>query len=124
MFYLVLFFGAMLVLIGAAVIVRPDAIFGWMRRQSGSLGIHVVAVVVRLILGGALIVYAPESRFPVTLAVLGWITVAAAITLAVMGRTNFQKLMQWAMTFTDRFGRVAGTLALLMGAFLIYAVLP
>ncbi len=120
--YVILVFGALIFMIGAMVLVRPDTVFGLMRRHSGTLGIHILAVVVRLALGAALVVYADESRFPVTLAVLGWLTLVVAITLAVMGRSNFLSLMNWAMGFAASYGRLAGVLALLLGGFLIYAV--
>ena len=41
-------------------------------------GIHL-AVIIRLLLGTALIIAAPASRFPRIFEILGWITVVAAI---------------------------------------------
>ncbi|MDX1554622.1 MAG: hypothetical protein R3212_01205 [Xanthomonadales bacterium] len=122
MMHVILVFGALIFVIGATVLVKPELVFGHIRRHSDSLGIHVVAVVVRLALGWALIVYSAESRFPVTLQVLGWLTVVVAVTLAVMGRSNFTRLIHWAMSLVDRFGRIAGALAMVLGGFLVYAV--
>lgn len=119
---IILVFGILILLIGAAILVKPNTVFAYLGRHSKSLNIHIMAVVVRLILGAALITYAAESRYPVILQVLGWISVAAAIGLAVIGRTKFISLMDWAMKLADSVGRYAGILAMVFGGFLVYAV--
>jgi hypothetical protein len=118
----ILVFGVLLVLIGIAVLVKPNAVFGYMGRHSKTLHIHILAVVVRLILGAALISYAAESRYPIVLEILGWISVAAAIMLAAIGRSRFMRLMDWALKLTDSFGPYAGILVIVFGGFLVYAV--
>lgn len=119
--YIVLIFGVLLLAAGAVILVKPDFIFGFLTRNKDSLGIHVFAVVVRLMLGAALIVHSQFSKFPLAFEVLGWITLIAAIALAVMGRSNFRCLMNWATGLTSTFGRIAGVFAILLGGFLIYA---
>jgi hypothetical protein len=53
--------------------------------------------------------------------VIGWLSIVAAIFLAVMGRRNFNRLMSWALSLSKPFGRVGGVLAVALGAFLIYS---
>lgn len=123
MSYLIIVFGVLLLFTGLLLVSRPEAILGLLRTNVDSPVIHFLAVAVRLVLGAALVVYSAESRFPVALEVLGWITLAAAIGLAVMGRRNFELLMRWALNLASSYGRIAGIVALLFGAFLVYAVL-
>jgi len=121
--YVILFFGLLLLLVGAVIIVKPDSVFGLIRNHSESLYLHVLGVVVRLILGIALITFAAESTFPIALQVIGWLSMTAAIILAVIGRSNFKRLMAWALGFSSSFGRYAGVLVMLFGSFLVYAVI-
>lgn len=65
--YITLLFGTLIVLSESVILIRPETIFGLIRGSSESLGLHVLAVVVRLILGIALITYAAESKYPFTL---------------------------------------------------------
>ena len=120
--YIILVFGILVLIMGSAILVKPSAIFGLLGRHSKSIGTHILAVVVRLILGVALITFAPESKYPEFLAALGWIVVVAAIVLAAIGRSRFMRLMDWAMTLTSKYGRYAGGLAIVFGGFLVHAV--
>ncbi len=122
MSYILLLFGISILLLGVVILVNPDSIFGLIISHSESLGLHVLAVVVRLVLGIALITYAAESKYPVALQVIGWLSVTAAIIFGLMGRSRFMGLITWGLSFASSFGRFAGFLAILLGGFLIYAV--
>ena len=121
MSYVILLFGISILLLGVVILVNPDSILGLIRSHSESLSLYVLAVVVRLVLGIALITYSAESHYPVALQVLGWLTVTVAIILGIMGRSRFKGLMTWALSFASAFGRFAGGGAILLGGFLIYA---
>ncbi len=122
MSYIILLFGISILLLGVVILVNPDSIIGLITSHSESLGLHVLSVVVRLVLGIALITYAAESHYPVGLQILGWLTVTVAIILGVMGRSRFKGLTTLSLSFASTFGRFAGFLAILLGGFLIYAV--
>ncbi len=104
------------------MLVRPDAVAGFFRENSGSLGLHVLAVVVKLILGAALIGYATDSKYPVALQIFGWLSVGSAIILGGMGRARFKAVISWALGFASSLMRFAGLLTAALGGFLIYAV--
>ena len=82
------------------------------------------AVIVRLVLGSALIVVAPASRFPVVFQVLGLLTIVAAIVVALMGRERIRRFLAW---FSEQFSAPIVRLWLLFGmafaGFLVYGVL-
>ncbi len=122
MIYIILLFGIMIAILGAMIIIKPDSIYNLIRNNSESISIHIIAVVVRLILGIALITYADSSKYPLALKIIGWLSISAAIILGAIGRTRFKGLLAWALSFTSSFGRVGGVLTLLFGSFLIYAV--
>jgi len=114
-------FGLMICLAGAIIIYNPEIIFGIIRDNLDKPGLQVPAVVLRLILGILLIEYAPLSRFPLTIEVLGWLSIAAAVTFMLIGRANFLRLMNWALSLLKPYGRIGGIFAAGFGAFLFYA---
>ena len=87
-----------------------------------SWGIYI-AVVVRLVLGSALIIVAPASKFPIVFQVLGVIAIVAAIALLLMGRERMRRFLAW---FSERFSTPMIRLWLLFGVafggFLVYGV--
>lgn len=121
MITLIILFGALTLLAGAVIILNPEFIFGFLRNHLDKLVLHIVAVVVRLIIGALLISQSTLSKLPITIEFLGWLSIFAALSLAVMGRQNFRRLMTWALSVLKPFGRVGGVLAAAFGGFLIYA---
>ena len=85
-------------------------------------GIYV-AVLVRLALGLALILSAPESRFPSAFLVLGWVAIAAGVAAAFLGRERLRRFIDW---WVERFSpatiRLWVLFAMAFGGFLIYGV--
>ncbi len=118
---LIIIFGALNLLAGIVIVINPEVIFGFLRNNLEKLELHILAIVVRLVLGVLLIYQSNVSKFPFVIEIIGWLSIVAAIFLAVIGRRNFNRLMSWALSFVKRFGRVGGILAAAFGAFLIYA---
>ena len=117
----IIIFGALTLLAGIVIVINPEVIFGFLRNNLNKLGLHILAVVVRLVLGVLLIYQSSLSKFPFVIDIIGWLSIVAAIFLAVMGRRNFNRLMSWALSLSKPFGRIGGFLAVAFGAFLIYA---
>ena len=118
---LIIIFGALNLLAGTVIVINPEVIFGFLRNNFDKLKIHILAIVVRLVLGVLLIHQSNVSKFPFVIEIVGWFSIVAAISLAVIGRSNFNRLMSWALSILKPFGRVGGVLAVAFGAFLIYA---
>jgi len=102
-------------------LINPESIWGFLRTNVNRTEIHVLAVLVRFLIGVLLLSQSNHSRYPVTIQILGLLSIIAAISLAAMGRGNFVKLMTWAVNTLKPFARVGGVLALLFGAFIILA---
>jgi hypothetical protein len=120
--YIIILFGIATIVAGIIIVINPAMVFGLLRRKLESLGLHILAVVVRILLGVALIICAAESKYPSAILILGWISIVAAAVLGIIGRTNFKRLMSWALNVAPSFGRLGGLLAILFGGFLIHAV--
>ncbi len=111
----------MTLLAGTVIVINPDVIFGFLRNNFDKLVLHLLAVVIRLIIGALLISQSNISKFPLVIEIIGWLSIVAAILLAVMERRNFNRLMSWALSLSSPLGRVGGVIAVAFGAFLIYA---
>ena len=118
---LIIVFGALILLAGVVILINPEIVFGFLRRNLDKPVIHILAVVVRLVLGALLLLQSDLSKFPLAIDVLGWLSVVAALTLAMMGRQNFVKLMSWALNYLRPFSRIGGVFAAVFGGFLVYA---
>ncbi|MCP4046894.1 MAG: hypothetical protein GY732_13015 [Gammaproteobacteria bacterium] len=117
----IIIFGALVCLAGLVILVKPELVFGLLRKNADKIGLHVLAVVVRLVLGTFLVLQAGISKYPHVIEFIGWLSIIAAIILAVIGRNNFSKLMAWALSKVKTLRHLGGLLAMALGAFLVYA---
>jgi hypothetical protein len=115
-------FGVFIITMAASLVIRPRDLTGFMLKHAGDRWLHLTAAGARLVLGIVLIRYAPLSHFPLTLHLLGWIALAAGILILVTPLARFEQLIRWFLNRLGKFTLVAGLLAVLFGAFLIYAV--
>ena len=120
--YIIILFSTATIVAGITIVINPETVFGLIRRNSESLSLHILAVVIRIIIGVALIMCATESKYPTAILIIGWISIVAASVLGIMGRTNFMRLMSWALSIAPSLGRIGGFLAIFFGGFLIHAV--
>jgi len=118
---LIIISGVLILVAGIVILINPEIIFGFLRDNSEKPGLQILAIVVRVVLGFLLIYQSSESKYPVVIEIIGWLSLVAAIILAGIGRRNFKRLMFWALSFVKPFGRVGGFLAAAFGAFLVYA---
>ena len=118
---LIILFGLLTLLAGVIIVINPDIIFGYLRDNLDRPWLQLVAIIVRLVLGILLIHTAELSRFPLIIEMLGWLSIAAAVTFALIGRQRFLKLMAWAFSLLKPYGRIGGLLAIAFGGFLVYA---
>lgn len=117
----IIIFGTLICLAGLVILVKPETVFGILRKNSDKVGLHILAVVVRLLLGAFLVLQAGISKYPHVIEFIGWLSIIAAIVLAVIGRNNFSKLMAWALSKVKTLGRLGGLFAIALGAFLVHA---
>jgi hypothetical protein len=118
---IIIFFGLLVFLAGAIIVVNPEIIFGFLRDNLEKVSLNVFAIGIRVVLGILLIQYADESRYPAIIEILGWLSIAAALIFLVIGRRRFLSLMSWAFSLLKNYGRVGGLVTMAFGAFLVHA---
>lgn len=121
MTFFIIIFGVAVFLVGAVIVANPESLFGLLRNNIEKPLLHILAVVVRLVLGAILISQAAASRYPLVIEIIGWLSVTAALVFAVIGRGRFQQVMNWALGLATPLDRVGGVAAMAFGAFLVHA---
>ncbi len=122
MIYVIEFVALVIVLLGFALLFRPHRVINLIFENLDSWGLYLVAIVVRLLMGAALISVAARSDFPVILEIFGGLSILGAIALIVMGRARMTRLIKWGFGLPSPNTRMGGFFAILLGGFLIYAL--
>ena len=118
---IIILFGILMAGSGLVLMVRPSLIIDFIEVRDESAWLYAFGIGVRLLLGLLLVQLADQSRYPLVVEILGWISLAAALFLAVLGFSRFTRFMRWIMEKTKPWSRVAGLFAVAFGAFLVYA---
>ena len=116
-------FGLFIIAIAGAMALRPKRFGDTLLRHVGTTWMQVLAAAVRIVGGIVLVLYAGQSRFPLTLQIVGWIAIVAGVIVALMPAAKFTQLINWAFERFSRYTQVAALFAVLFGVFLIYAVI-
>jgi len=112
-------FGAMIGILCLWGLVAPTALIRFVQSVVENPSGLVGAVVVRIVLGAALITAAQVSAFPMTFTVLGWIAICAAIGLLIMGQRGMRRVVGWVDRLTPLWIRIWLAAGLVFAAFLI-----
>ena len=82
--------------------------------------LYISTIVIRFVLGIALIIAAKESKYPVVIKIIGYVAIAAALVLIIIGHNGFQVLLSSLIPFKP-YAPVSGLVGIAAGGFLIYA---
>ncbi|VUX55763.1 conserved membrane protein of unknown function [uncultured Woeseiaceae bacterium] len=118
----VLVLGVVVCALSAWGLMVPDKVW---KLVNGALGKNwgiYVAVVARLLLGAALVIVAPESRFPMAFEILGWLAIVAAVVFLFAGRDRLRRFVAWIEQISQAVTRVWLLFGIAFGALLIYGI--
>ena len=125
MYSLIVFVCSVGLIVLALALFMRDASIGILRRYADSLRFQLFFIGLTTLFGTALLLYAENSRFPVFLIVVGAILLSEAVLIAVIGRSNFRALINWAIDLFENpawwYGRCIVGAAFM--SFLLYAVI-
>jgi hypothetical protein len=77
----------------------------------------------RVVFGVILWLAAPSSRVPLALQVLGAVGVVSGVMLPLIGFSRYQALLSWWSRQSQGFVRVWAAAAVIMGGFILWAVI-
>lgn len=116
-------FGAFVVVIGVTGLVSPPRLAAFVGRWRSQMGLTFAAGI-RLLLGIALLLAAPDSRAPLYLQVFGGLALVAAVALPLLGQRRFDALIDWWVAQAPATVRLWCLVALAVGASFVWAVFP
>lgn len=109
--------------LGARGIVSPMGLLSIVRQFQRPAGLYAAAIL-RVVLGVALFLAAPTSRFPEVVRILGIIIFVSGLITPLFGLERFRRLLNWWFARGPAFMRVWAGFALAFGLLLAYAVVP
>lgn len=119
MLTIVALFGVLIILVCAYGSANPGALLKLVDRFASRSG-FLFAILIRVVLGLAAYLAAPDSLSPVFLQIVAGIALAAAIGLAVMGLARYRRLIGWVSNLGSAMIHVALVFGLLFGAALVW----
>ncbi len=117
----VVVFGLLLVGLGGLGAVSPARLLDSVRRIQTPAGLYLAAAV-RIVLGVALILAAPDSRAPELARVFGIFVVLAGLVAPFFGLERFRGLLDWWADRGEGFVRAWGIVAGAIGVGLVWLV--
>jgi len=117
----IIIFGTLIFWAGLGILLNPERICGFLRKHEEGVVLHVLNVTVRVVFGLLLLFQSSLSKFSLITDIIAWFCIAIALLLIVMGRERFKRSISWAIALVEANSRVAGSLVMTFGAFLIYA---
>ncbi len=114
-------FSIVIVILGSFMIVRPDIISNWLEDSLKYDWFYSLAIIFRLVLGSILVLVAKESKFPLFVKVLGYLSIVAAVLFIFIGQEAFQSFFSEFFPYFDGYAPISGVFAMAMGALLFYS---
>ncbi len=123
MTYLVLILCLRVAGMGALGVLSPARLLSILRLYETPWGLHVAAAV-RVVLGVTLFLAAPTSRLPEFLRIFGIVAVAAGVLTPLLGLARISRAVEWWAARPTIVFRLWAALALALGVFLAWAIVP
>ena len=118
-----LVFSVLVAALGVVGLVLPTKLLGleeYFRKPPA----RYVASAIRLLMGAALFFAAPASRAPGVLHTLGVFIFVAGLVTLFFGPERFRRLVDWWSAHGPAIARFWAALALVLGVYLAYALVP
>jgi hypothetical protein len=109
--------------LGAASFLTPKLASEFLDSFAGSAGAHLAEMVIRLLVGWALVVQSPKMLYPFAFTLFGWVLVITSVLLLLIPWRWHRKFAQVAVRPLTRRVWIFGVLSLPLGGFILFALL-
>jgi hypothetical protein len=99
---LVLVAGIYLVVLGVGSVARPERARRFLASFANSVQAHFLELFVRFVIGFALILSAPQMRFPGLFVVSGWVLVGTTLVLLAIPWRWHRRFARWSVPLATR----------------------
>jgi len=118
---IVLLFCAFLIGLAVMILVRPQRAEQFLRSYASSAQAHYTEQAARLLVGAALVLFAPSMWFTIIFKFFGWIMVVTTIGLLLIPWKWHHKFGEWVIPPTIRFMKIYSLGAFMLGLFILYS---
>jgi uncharacterized protein YjeT (DUF2065 family) len=118
----VLFAGVYLVALAAVALISPERAKRFLSSFASSAPAHFFELFVRLIVGAALVLYAPQMKFAGLFVVLGWVIVGSTIGLSAIPWRWHRRFAEWSVPHATRNMRLFAIGSLAVGVFVVLSI--
>lgn len=106
-------------LLGAFAFVWPGQVRRFLLGFAGSARKHYAKLATRLVIGGAMLLFAPRTSFPMLLAAFGWLLVATTAVMALVPWRLHRRFAEATVPKALRFLPLLGVCSLVIGGLLL-----
>ena len=118
----VLLAGLYLVVLAAVALVSPERAERFLSSFASSAAAHFLELFVRLVVGAALVLYAPQMKWPGLFVVFGWVIVVTTIGLLAVPWRWHRRFATWSVPHATRNMRLLALGSLAVGVFVVLSV--
>jgi hypothetical protein len=116
----VVLFGFFLCGVSLLIFVRPEAAEKFFNTFASSVKAHFIEQIVRLMIGVALIVFAPSMHDSAVFGGLGWLIAVTAIALMLTPWRIHQRFAVWVMPIVYQYFKIFAAAAFALGLLVLY----
>jgi len=120
---LVWFTGLYLIGFAVVMLLSPAQAARFLGRFASSAFTHYLELVLRLIAGVAILLFAPKMLFSNFFVIFGWILVVSTVVLFAVPWQWHQRFAQWGVPYATRNLKLVGGASLVFGGFVIAAII-
>ena len=118
MLMVIYLFALLIFIAGLILLAIPTLILDFMDKYSNNLSLYIGAI---MGIGILSLYMADLSRFPLTMTIIGWVAIAAAVFFVGIGKSRFVKMIKWVMKPLRPWARVFSIRVILFSGFFLYA---
>lgn len=110
-------------LIGLAVVtfVKPEAVKAFFGKFASSSLTHLVEMILRLVVGVAFVIYAPQMKFAIVFTAFGWLLIVTTTVLMFVPWKLHKKFADRSLPMMYEWLTVFGVVSFLGGAFIVFS---
>jgi hypothetical protein len=113
--------GIFLGVLGVVSLAAPHHAKRFLLGFAGSLSKHYAELAVRILVGGAFVMAAPRTPWPLALGVFGWVLLGTTVILLLVPWRLHHRFARWAVPKALRFLPLVGVASLALGAIILVA---
>lgn len=120
---LVLLTGLYLIGLAVVLLLSPARASQFLSGFASSAFTHYLELVLRLIVGGAILLYAPQMLFSGFFVIVGWVLLVTTVALLAVPWQWHHRFAQWGVPYATRSSRLVAVASFVFGGFILASVI-